>query len=92
MKRTASFAISVFAIAMTFAVGAGAAQDSPPVDAKGENTATTAPSSPAHAKPRHSHIAEKLGVPAMQAAPSGERSAHDDKAPDKRHNHQRDMK
>ncbi|MCK0506477.1 hypothetical protein [Aromatoleum anaerobium] len=92
MKRTTSFVLSVFAIAMTFSVGAGAAQDTPPVDAKGENTETTAPGSPAQVKPRHSHVAEKLGVPARQAAPSGERSVHEDKTPDKRHDHQRDMK
>jgi hypothetical protein len=92
MKRTTSFAISIFAIAMTLSVGAGAAPDTAPVDAKGENTETTAPSSRANAKPRHSHVAEKLGVPATQPTPSGEKSVHNDKAPDKQHNHQRDMK
>lgn len=92
MKCTTSFAISVFAIAMTFSVGAGAAVDTPTVDAKGENTETTAPISQAKAKPRHNHVAEKLGVPATQTTPSGEKSVHNDKAPDKRHNHQRDMK
>lgn len=88
MKPRTSIAISVLATAIALSFGASAAPDTPDTTRAG-NPQETAPS---HAMPRHSHVAEKLGVPVEQMAPADDKAAKKDKTAFNRHNHQRDMK
>lgn len=90
MKPRTSLVISVLATAIALSFGANAAPDTPN-DTQAGNPQKIAPVDSSHAMPRHSHVAEKIGVPAEQKAPADDK-AEKDKVALKRHNHQRDMK
>lgn len=89
MKFRTAFAISGFSTAAALSFGAGAAQETA---AAGQAADAVLPVNAAQAMPLHNHMTEKLGVPVQQAAASDKESATTEKAPLKRHNHQRDMK
>lgn len=91
MKPRTSIAISVLATAIALSFGANAAPDTPDTTRAG-TAQETAPASPTHVVPRHSHVSEKLGVPVEQMAPADDKAAKKDKTAFNRHNHQRDMK
>lgn len=89
MKSRTAFVISVFSAAVALSFGASAAPEAPAA-----NTAPTTPVTTTPTTPRHSHMTEKLGVPAEQVASSNsdDKTSTKDKALLKRHNHLRDMK
>lgn len=80
------------ALALSSAAGAAPETATPPQAGTPAPAAATPTNAPPAAAP-HSHMTEKLGVPANPHA-SGEAAApHDkDEKSVKRHNHQRDMK
>lgn len=93
MTSRAGFAISVFSVAVALSLDVCAAQETP---AAGQTaymaptiSATTIPTTP-----RHSHMTEKRGVPAEQAASShpDDKTAAKETSRLKQHDHQRDMK
>lgn len=93
MKSRTAFAISVFFAAVALSFDASAVPETP---AAGQ-TANTAPTTSTTTKPTtplHSHMTEKLSVPAEQAASSDSdhKTSTKDKAALKRHDHQREMK
>jgi len=91
MKPRTSVAISVLATAIALSFGANAAPDTPD-NTRAGNPQKTAPVDSSHAMPRHSHVAEKLGIPAEQTAPADDKAQKKDTVALKRHDHQRDMK
>ncbi|MER2552457.1 MAG: hypothetical protein ABTQ28_04235 [Thauera sp.] len=93
MKSRTAFAISVFSIAVALSFDASAALETPPAG-QTANTAATMPATTTATTPRHSHMTEKLGVPAQQAASPDfdDKTAAKEKSRLKRHDHQRDMK
>ncbi|NMG28926.1 hypothetical protein [Aromatoleum evansii] len=91
--RTTLLSVATVVMALGLSFGASAASQAPAVEQPG--IAIQAPAAPnATSASRHSHMGEKVGVRAEQAASSGSEAANP--APAKtarnRHNHQRDFK
>ena len=92
MRTTIPSVVAIAAV-LGLSFSASAASQAPAVEQTGSAVQAPAPTDAATA-PRHSHMGEKIGVRAEQAAAAGSATAKSTPAKPAatRHNHQRDFK